>query len=86
MRKYMIAVSAAVALVSSAASPAIPRDEAMEREIAKLISEMTLEEKVGQMCELEIGVLGSYNPATDANFRFDETRTSFAIADKKVEV
>lgn len=84
MRKYIIAVSAAAALVASAAGPAIPRDEAMEREIAKLISGMTLEEKVGQMCELEIGVLGSYNPATDANFNFDRSRTEFAIADKKV--
>lgn len=38
-------------------APAIPRDEKIERQIETLLKKMTLDEKVGQMCELAIDVL-----------------------------
>lgn len=41
----------------SAADPAIPRDEKIERQIEKRLRRMTLDEKVGQMCELSIDLL-----------------------------
>ncbi len=41
----------------TAVSPAIPRDGKMEQQIEKLLKKMTLDEKVGQMCELAIDVL-----------------------------
>lgn len=38
-------------------TPAIPRDENMERKIEAQLKKMTLDEKVGQMCQLAIDVL-----------------------------
>ena len=38
-------------------APAIPRDEKIEQQIETLLKKMTLDEKVGQMCELAIDVL-----------------------------
>ncbi|HQB56780.1 MAG TPA: hypothetical protein PKW78_07945, partial [Bacteroidales bacterium] len=35
-------------------NPVIPRDPAIEKKIDKIISKMTLVEKVGQMTQLEI--------------------------------
>ena len=38
-------------------APAIPRDEKIEQQIETLLKKMTLDEKVGQMCELTIDLL-----------------------------
>ncbi len=45
------------AAAQTAVSPAIPRDERIEARIDSLLSRMTLDEKIGQMCELTIDVL-----------------------------
>lgn len=37
--------------------PAIPRDGKIEQQVETLLKKMTLEEKIGQMCELAIDVL-----------------------------
>ena len=37
--------------------PAIPSDPEIEGKIEKLLKNLTLEEKIGQMCELTIGVI-----------------------------
>ena len=39
-------------------NPVIPRDPAIEKKIDKIISKMTLVEKVGQMTQLDINLLG----------------------------
>ena len=41
--------------------PAIPSDPEIEGKIEKLLKGMTLEEKIGQMCELTIGVVTDKN-------------------------
>ena len=38
-------------------APAIPRDEKIEQQIETVLKKMTLDEKVGQMCELTIDLL-----------------------------
>ncbi len=38
-------------------APAIPRDEKIEQQVEAWLQKMTLEEKIGQMCELTIDVL-----------------------------
>ncbi len=55
----MAAAMTAAAMPAFAADvkPAIPADPAMEAKIRKIISKMSLDDKVGQMCELEIGLL-----------------------------
>jgi len=44
-----------------AQQPAIPRDEQTEAKIEKQLQEMTLDEKVGQMLELNLDIMGTYN-------------------------
>ena len=49
-------------------TPAIPRDEGIEAKVEKTLSKMTLDEKVGQMLELNLDVIGTMtaeNPQLD---------------------
>lgn len=62
MNKKLILSLALAGLLSGAhaqttVAPAIPRDEKIEQNIEALLKKMTLEEKVGQMCELTIDLL-----------------------------
>lgn len=60
MKTKLLLCCAVASLLSSAAAiaaPSIPRDEKIERQIEKRLRKMTLEEKVGQMCELSIDLL-----------------------------
>ena len=41
------------------AKPAIPRDEALEARVEKTLAKMTLDEKIGQMLELNLDVMGN---------------------------
>ena len=45
-----------------AQKPAIPRDAKLEAKIEKQLSKMTLDEKIGQMLELNLDIMGSYGP------------------------
>lgn len=64
-----------------AATSAIPQDAQIERQVDELVSKMTLDEKVGQMTELAIDVLGDF---VDGEFRLDEAKLHKAIAEFKV--
>ena len=60
-RTVITIVFASVAISISAQSaikPAIPRDAAIEKKIEKTLSKMTLDDKVGQMLELNLDVMG----------------------------
>ena len=46
------------AIVAHAQKPAIPRDAALEAKIEKTLAKMTLDEKIGQMLELNLDVMG----------------------------
>ena len=46
------------AIVVHAQKPAIPRDAALEAKIEKTLAKMTLDEKIGQMLELNLDVMG----------------------------
>ncbi|MBR1388319.1 MAG: glycoside hydrolase family 3 C-terminal domain-containing protein, partial [Prevotella sp.] len=47
-----------VAVAAQAQKPAIPRDAALEAKIEKTLAKMTLDEKIGQMLELNLDVMG----------------------------
>ena len=47
-----------VAVAAQAQKPAIPRDAALEAKVEKTLSKMTLDEKIGQMLELNLDVMG----------------------------
>ena len=66
---------------SRTAAPAIVRDAEVERQVEEILSGMTLEEKVGQMTELAIDVLGEFR---DGEFVLDEEKLRKVIAEYKV--
>ena len=53
-----VAFAAVAANGQSYSKPAIPRDAALEAKIEKTLSKMTLDEKIGQMLELNLDVMG----------------------------
>ena len=48
----------AMSAMAMSAQPAIPRDAALEAKIEKTLAKMTLDEKIGQMLELNLDVMG----------------------------
>ncbi len=52
-------VGFAAALSAQTMTPAIPRDPQIEANVEKMLSKMTLDEKIGQMLELNLDVLGN---------------------------
>ena len=84
MRKILFVIAAIAALSScggSKVSPAIPQDPRMEKEIKKIVSGMTLEEKVGQMLQLTVGVFQDYSSPT---FKLDNARLGQILREYKV--
>ena len=70
------------AVAASAAAPkAIPTDRNIEKRVEQTLRRMTLDEKIGQMTELSIDVLGSWQ---NGEFQFDPQKLHDAIAVYKV--
>ena len=69
-------------VVSVSAQLAIPRDAKLEAKIEKTLSKMTLDEKIGQMLELNFDIMGKY----DANrvWQLNETMLDTCISKWKV--
>ena len=58
MKKMMTTCVLAMSAMAMSAQPAIPRDAALEAKIEKTLAKMTLDEKIGQMLELNLDVMG----------------------------
>lgn len=61
--------------------PAIAKDPQIEQQVEKILSKMTLDEKIGQMTELAIDVLGDFD---NGEFKLDEAKLHKAIVEFKV--
>lgn len=46
---------------SSITLPVIPPDPALEAKVQNTLSKMTLEEKIGQMTQIQVDILGGYD-------------------------
>lgn len=68
-RLIILIVTAMVANHSWAQQPAIPRDEGVERQVEEKLAHLSLEEKIGQMCELTIDVI---TDGASQEFRLNE--------------
>lgn len=78
----LIPVLAVMAACSKqAAPPAITEDPQIEKQVEKVLSKMTLDEKIGQMTELAIDVLGDF---VDGEFKLDDAKLHKAIVEFKV--
>lgn len=71
----------AVSCSDRAVKPAIPSDPQIEKAVEKTLAKMTLEEKVGQMTEIGIDILGHYE---GDNWVMDVDKVENAIAKYKV--
>ena len=81
---FTLAAAACTASAMAAVTPAIPCDEAMERKIESRLASMTLEEKVGQMCEITLGAISSADPRWNPTLELDKAKLSHVISQKKV--
>ena len=66
----------------SAQKPAIPRDVALESKVQKTLSKMTLDEKIGQMLELNLDIMGRYDAT--GKWQLNETMLDTLISKWKV--
>lgn len=85
-RTFLVALSAAAglsAMAQSAVAPAIARDEKIEQQIEQTLARMTLDEKIGQICELTIDVIQDRDN-TSAGFVIDEAKLDSVIGKYKV--
>lgn len=84
MRKYFLAVVCCCSAWASAqtAKPAIPRDEQLEAKVEKTLAKMTLDEKIGQMLELNLDIMGAYDAS--GKWKLNETMLDTCISKYKV--
>ena len=79
---FLMLVLASVGLGAMAQRPAIPRDAALEKKVEKTLSKMTLDEKIGQMLELNFDIMGTYSP--DGKWQLNETVLDTCLSKWKV--
>lgn len=79
---FLSAVLMLMATSLFAQKPAIPRDAKIEAKIEKQLAKMSLDEKIGQMLELNLDIMGKY----DANgvWKLNETMLDTCISKYKV--
>lgn len=84
MRKYFLAVVCYCSAWAAAqtAKPAIPRDEQLEAKVEKTLAKMTLDEKIGQMLELNLDIMGTYDAS--GKWKLNETMLDTCISKYKV--
>ena len=59
MKKTILSIAMICgAVIVQAQKPAIPRDAALEAKVEKTLAKMTLDEKIGQMLELNLDIIG----------------------------
>ena len=66
-------------------SPSIPKDPDIERQIDRIMSGMTLDDKVGQMLQINLDILGGYAMKDGkVDWELDEAKVDNMIADYRV--
>lgn len=65
-------------------TPAIPQDKKMEQKIEALLKKMSLDEKIGQMCELSIDLLKDWKADPSKGFQLNEAMLDSVIGKYKV--
>lgn len=64
--------------------PAIPADKTIEANIQKWLDKMTLEEKIGQMCEITVDVITDFEATQKNGFTLSEAQLDTVIGKYKV--
>ena len=78
---YVVSMLLMAACHQPATAPAIPSDADVEEKVEQVLARMTLEEKIGQMTQLSIDVLGKFE---NDDFVLDDAKLQEAIGQYKV--
>lgn len=83
---HTLLLAAATALSAAAYSPitlpVIPLDPQLEKKVAERVASMTLDEKIGQMIQLQIDIIGDHD--ADGVFHFSQAKADSVIGTYKV--
>ena len=82
MRYRFLMAVLMLSAVAASAQPAIPRDAKLEAKIEKTLKRMTLDEKIGQMLELNFDIMGGYDAT--GKWHLNETVLDTMISKWKV--
>lgn len=85
MRKLTVTLgiaAASVGVVSATVPPAIKPDPALEKQVERIVGGMTLEQKIGQMCEVTIDVIAP--DKRNGEFRADKAKLDKVMKDYMV--
>ena len=80
--RFILSLLAILAVVSACNrepvhAPSIPKDPAIEKQVDRILSKMTLDDKVGQMLQINIDVMGGY--------AFNDGRPAWGLSEEKVD-
>jgi beta-glucosidase len=78
----LMACAATLTVAQGPVKPAIPRDAALEAKVEKTLAAMTLDDKVGQMLELNFDLMGKYTPV--GSWQLNETTLDTLISKYRV--
>ena len=78
----LMACAATLTVAQGPVKPAIPRDAALEAKVEKTLAAMTLDDKVGQMLELNFDLMGKYTPG--GSWQLNETTLDTLISKYRV--
>lgn len=81
---FSLAMAGTTLALAQQVEPAIPRDPAIEQQVENWLKKLTLEEKVGQMCELTIDVIARQGGNPEDGFQLDEALLDTVIGKYKV--
>jgi len=89
MKKLILSIFALVAALGNShaqnsVKPCIPEDTKMEAEIESRLAKMTIDEKVGQMCELSIDIITDAKGSTGGKFLFNNEKVNEVFDKYKV--
>ena len=82
MRNIIMTLVLTLSVGAVSAQPAIPRDAELETKIEKTLSKMTLDEKIGQMLQLNLDIFGKYE--NNGSWEINENTLDTCIAKYKV--
>lgn len=80
---FLIYAGCSLPLTAQQIKPAIPSNPEIEAKINKLLQKLTLEEKIGQMCEITIDVITDFSDKENG-FRLSESMLDTVIGKYKV--
>ncbi len=82
MISSLLCAGTLVSMSAQRVKPAIPVDPEMETKIEQLLKKMTLDEKIGQMCEITVDVITDWSSPT--NFKVSQAMLDTVIGKYKV--